>query len=214
MDTQLMVPFITGVLGVVVAPVVTQVLVPLIKRWLKLDEKGDVPKAKRKRKPKRPILMFMHAGLGGIIGVLVGYALISPVIFSRCSVFAPTKVEITSPQADTSVPPLITVQGTTCNLPDRQELWLLVVPEGITTYHPQAGPIVVTSDGSWSASAYVGLPGTDDVGRGFVLIAALADQQSSATMRAYLSQGRESFPGIQPLPQGIRLMSQTRVVRR
>ena len=33
---------------------------------------------------------------------------------------------------------------------------MLVVPEGETGYYPQVGPIVLSSDGAWSAGAYVG----------------------------------------------------------
>src|SRR5437016_1557054 len=77
---------------------------------------------------------------------------------------------------------LVTVQGASCHIPHGKELWLLVVPEGVTAYYPQAGPVVVSND-NWSASAYVGVDKPSDNGRGFLLIAALADQSGSAAIR-------------------------------
>lgn len=193
MDTQVVVALITGLFGAVITPLMIQVAIPVIKERL-------------------PV--FLQAGIGGVVGVLLGYFLISPVFVSPCPPFSPTKVAITSPVSGASVPQLVTVQGTACHVPNERELWLLVVPEGVTAYYPQAGPIVISSDGNWSTSAYVGLDDPVDVGRGFVLIAALADQQGSAAMRGYFAQSGPEYKGLEPLPQGVQLMAQVRVVRR
>ena len=175
MDTQIIVAIITGLFGALVAPLTTQVIIPKLKRRRK-----DSPV---EEKPEQPVSLFLHAGVGGVIGVLLGYFLINPFLdrLSPCPPFAPTKVNITSPVTGTSVPRLVTVQGTACNIPRGRELCLLVLPEGVTAYYPQTGPVVISSDGMWSASAYVGMEGPADIGRGFVLIAGLADQRGSAT---------------------------------
>lgn len=193
MDTQVVVTIITGLFGAVVGPLMTQVFIPVIKERL-------------------PV--FLQAGIGGVAGVLLGYFVISPIFASSCPPFAPTRVTITSPVSGTSVPRLVIVQGTACHIPNERELWLLVVPEGATAYYPQTGPVVISSDGSWSTSAYVGLDDPVDVGRGFVLIAALADQQGSAAIHGYFAQSGPEFRGLEPLPQGVQLVAQVRVVRK
>jgi len=206
MDTQIIVAITTGLFGAVITPLTAQVIIPALKKRRK-----DSP---MESKPERPLPTFLHAGVGGVIGVLLGYFLISPIFVSTCPPFAPTRVNITSPVSGTSVPRLVTVQGTACHIPNGRELWLLVVPEGVTVYYPQTGPVVISSDGNWSASAYVGLDDPIDIGRGFVLIAALADQQGSAAIRTYFAQSGPEFRGLEPLPQGVQLMAQVRVVRK
>jgi hypothetical protein len=158
--------------------------------------------------------IYVQAVAGGVIGVLLGYFLIGQTLISPCPPFASTSVSISSPVAGSSIPQLITVQGSSCHIPKGDEVWLLVVPEGVTAYYPQMGPIVISDDGTWSASAYVGLDDPVDVGRGFMLIAATANQQGGAAIRTYFSQAGPDFRGLDPLPQGIRLMSQVRIVRK
>lgn len=206
MDTQIIVAIITGLFGAVITPLTTQVAIPALKRPRK-----DRP---MESKPERSLPTFLHAGIGGVIGVLLGYFLISPISVSPCPPFAPTRVTITSPVSGTSVPRLVTVQGTACHIPNGKELWLLIVPEGVTGYYPQTGPVMISSDGNWSASAYVGMDDPVDIGRGFMLITALADQQGSATIRTYFAQSGPEFKGLEPLPQGVQLMIQVRVIRK
>jgi len=210
MDTQVVVTLITGVFGAVITPCIAQVVIPLVRKALKLDGTEVFPGIR----PKKPLPIFLQAGAGGIIGVLLGYLVVSPVALSPCPPFAPTSVTITSPASGGSVPRLVIVQGTACHIPQDKELWLLIVPEGATGYYPQAGPIVISSDGRWSTSAYMGLDDPVDIGRGFVLIAALADQKGSAAIRPYFAQSGQEFKGIEPLPQGIQLMTQIQVIRK
>jgi hypothetical protein len=200
MDTQIIVSLITGLFGAVIAPLTAQVIIPKIK---------GAPM----KKPKQSLPIFLYAGVGGVIGVLVGYLLVIPILISSCSLFASTNVDITSPAPNSSVPRLVTAQGTACHIPSGKELWLFVVPDGATSYYPQTGPIVISS-GNWSASAYIGLDSPVDVGRGFVLTVALADQQGSAAIRNYFTQPGPEFKGIEPLPLGVQLMKQVRVVRK
>ena len=204
MDKQVLLAIISGLFGAVITPLIAQVVIPGLKAPRK-----DSPKPKT----KTPLLTFLQAGVGGVIGVFLGYLLIGPVFTSPCAPFAPTSVNITSPMADTSVPQLVSVQGTACHIPNGKELWLLVLPEGVTGYYPQIGPVVVSDDNNWSVSAYVGLDDPSDIGRGFVLIAALADQQGSTAIREYFTQS-SSFIGLEPLPIGIHLMEQVRVIRK
>ena len=213
MNKDLLVPLLTGFFGIVIAPLITQVVIPLARRWLGLEGQDTSPKLSPKRKPRRPKSVLLHAALGGVVGVLFGYLLIIPFLSSPCPPFSSTKVNITSPISNSDVPRLVTVQGTSCHIPNGKELLLLVVPEGVTAYYPQTGLVVISSD-NWSASAYVGLDNPVDNGRGFLLIAALADQQGSAAIHKYFSQTQTDFRGLEPLPSGIQIMAQVRVVRR
>lgn len=214
MNTQLLTAVITGIIGAVIAPLVTQVIVPLIRRWHKLNGEGGASASKPKRKRKGQTRKLLPVGIGGVVGIVLGYFLLSPIIVSTCPPFAPTKVNITSPAADSAVPRLVTVQGTSCHIPNGTDLWLPVVPEGETGYYPQTGPIVVADGSAWSVSAYIGSNDPVDIGRGFVLIAALSDKQGSTAIRTYFAQPGPEFKSLEPLPQGIQLMAQVRVNRK
>lgn len=208
MDTQIIVAIIAGLFGAVVGPLMAQVVIPALKE--RKFKKG----CPMVSKPKRPSATLLQAGIGGVLGVLLGYFLINPIFVSPCPLFAPTRVNISSPTSDVKVPQLVTVQGTACHIPNGKELWLLIVPEGVTGYYPQTGPIEISGDGNWSASAYLGLNDPSDIGRSFVLIAALADQQGSNDMRTYFAQSGPEFTGLEPLPQGVQVITQVRVIRK
>lgn len=216
MDKQLITPVITGLFAAVVAPLIAQVLIPWINS--KLGRDSVVPK-RRSRGKSQQRSTLLQAGVGGILGVLFGFLVISPLMVSSCPPFAATRVSFSSPKMGASVPRLVPVQGTACNIPNEKQLWLLVLPEGTTAYHPQTGPVIVSSDGVWTASVYVGSDGTVDLGRGFIVITALADQQGSNAIRQYFEQSRPSgpsgphFAGLATLPPGIQLMDQVRVLR-
>ena len=205
METSIIVTIISGLFGAVITPIVTQLIIPRFKK----GGNGDVA-----REPRRMPSVILSAALGGVVGVLVGFFLISSLFSAPCPIFSPTRVEITAPLNGSSVPRLVTVLGTACRIPKGQELWLMVVPDGTTSYYPQTSPVVVSRDGSWSASAYVGMDDPVDAGRGFVLVMALADKQGSIAIRAYFTQATAGFQGIEPLPQGVQLMTQVRVVRK
>lgn len=146
---------------------------------------------------------LLNGGLA--IVVLIGSFLVTSFLNSQ-----PTSVLITSPTDGSKVSILATVQGTAHNVPTGEELWILIVPNNVTGYYPQSGPVVVTGN-TWSSSARVGLP--SDKGLGFTLIAALADQKGGAVIRAYFQQSGKNFKGLDPLPEGILLMSQVHVTR-
>lgn len=136
---------------------------------------------------------------------------ISSTSLSACSSSASTIVTITTPTSESKVPILTTVQGAACHIPNGEDLWVLIVPDGVTAYYPQPGPVVVTSDGKWSASATIGR--INDPVKGFVMIAALANQDGSTVIRAYFNQSGSDTKGLDPLPGGIQLISQVHVVR-
>lgn len=144
----------------------------------------------------------------------MGYLGVSPLVVSPCPPFAASSVSIAFPTAGSQVPRVVMVQGRACHIHEGQALWLLVVPAGVGAYYPQNGPITVGDGGTWSGSAFVGLDGSVDVGREFVVVAALAGEQGEAAIRRYFSQSGPEYRGLEPLPQGVRLMAQVAVVRK
>ena len=205
MDTPILVAIISGIFGAVINPVMKQVVIPMI---ISLIEK-----LKNTFGNKR-VTIFLQAVTGFVLffvffGILA-YFLIKPTFLSPCPLFASTSVTITSPAPESKVPLLTIVQGSADYIPPDTQLWLLVVPDGGTSFFPQPGPIVVSSDGKWSASAYIGLDKPGESGKGHVVYAALADQEGSTAIQNYF---KSRYKPLDPLPRGIQLMSQVHVVR-
>lgn len=130
----------------------------------------------------------------------------------------PVSVTITSPKDGSSVLVEITVEGTASGIPQGEQLWLLVESSGVTGYFPQnGGPVVVSADGTWTASATLG--GPNDVGKPFVLYTALVDQnakQGTDAISLYLTVGAQThnYIPIDPRTVGIQTISHVTVVRK
>jgi hypothetical protein len=123
---------------------------------------------------------------------------------------APPSVVITYPTHGSPVSIKTIIQGTASSIPNTDELWVLIVPDGLTAYYPQEpGPVEVRSDGKWSSNATVGQ--AQDSGRGFTVFAALVNQEGSPAIHAYVSGS--DVNGLDPLPRGVQLMQKVHVVR-
>lgn len=134
---------------------------------------------------------------------------------STCSSSPAQDVHIISPGAESKVPVVTIIQGTACNIPPGQELWILIVPDGVTGYYPQLpGPVLVTSEGKWSTSVHIGLDQPGEIGKGFELNVALANQDGSTAIHAYFNQAGSNFKGLDPLPDGIQLLGQVHIIRK
>ncbi|MGZ3615773.1 MAG: hypothetical protein ACXWOL_02560 [Ktedonobacteraceae bacterium] len=172
-------------------------------------------------KHRRPVVILLAAVaiISLIMGGVLGYFFIAVPVVKSCGPFVPTSVTITSPASDSKVSSQILIQGTACHIPQDKELWLLVTVEGVSGYFPQGNaanphPIMVRSDGTWSVTAYLG--GSADIGKKFVLIPALVDQndkEAKDAIQTYFQQTGPAYVPIDPLPSGIQLMSQVSVVR-
>ena len=185
------------------------------------------PPSKRKRCWRTPAIV---AAL--IDAVVVIAAAIVPLVWLRpiatpvlASTISPMlaplpspSVTITSPRDGSQVSTSAIVQGTASNIPQDEELWLFIVPDGVTAYFPQPGPIKVLSGGKWSEFAFIGSP-SDPSGTGYMLILALVgknDTTAQEATRAYFLQpsGTNPYIGIDPMKlTGIQVMTQVRVVR-
>lgn len=177
----------------------------------------EQPVTPSKRKSKILVIrILLPVVISTIIGGVLGYSFIAvPVALSPCGLFASTSVTITSPEPNSRVPNQVTVQGTACHISQDKELWLLVQVNGVRGYFPQPGPIVVSSDGTWSVPANIG--SDTDSGRGFTLIPALVDQNDKAAkdaIQTFFMQPGPVYVPIEPLPSGIQLLpSQVHVIR-
>ncbi len=209
---KLTVSIICAVIGSILSTLVKEWIIPIFQRNEPRDHK--TMKNKIIPKPKKFISIILAPGIGAILGLFVGLCVIYPLFLSACPIFAPTQIRIDSPEPNSAVARLVMVQGTACHPPKDKEIWLLVVPSGVTAYYPQAGPVVVSNDGAWSATAYVGLDNPVDIGREFTLIMTLVDSQGTASIKKYFEQAGPEYKGIEPLPEGIHLMAQVQVVRK
>ncbi|HZO73481.1 MAG TPA: hypothetical protein VFB60_14875 [Ktedonobacteraceae bacterium] len=134
---------------------------------------------------------------------------------SSCSSSSSPDVRIISPGAESAVPVVTIMQGIACNIPADQEIWIIIVPDGVTRYYPQLpGPVMITSDGKWSTSVHVGLDQPDQIGKGFELNVMLANQDGSTAIHAYFNQAGPDFKGLDSLRGGLQLISQVHVIRK
>lgn len=127
----------------------------------------------------------------------------------------PTIILITAPKDGNQVPIQTTVQGTASGIPDNEKLWVFILPDGTTAYHPQSeNPVAVASDGKWSSNARFGVA-SEPRGLGFTVVVALADQQAQAAIEKYFKDAKATgdFKGFDPLPDGIRVITQIHVTR-
>ena len=130
------------------------------------------------------------------------------------STSVPASITITTPTNGSKVPMLTSVEGTASGIPKDEGLLILIMPDGTTAHHPQSEhPIEVPIDGKWISSIRVGID--SDKGLGFTVSVALADQEGKAAIEKYFKEAKASgnFNGLDPLPKGIRLISQIRIIR-
>jgi len=195
MDQMLIETIITsgsGILGAILAA------------WISSGRRVSVP------------AVAIWAGIGGVLGAFVGYFLVTFLFLSPCAPLAPTSITITTPVEGGNASQSTIVRGTACHIPPNKKLWLFVTQGGVTLYYPQpGGPIQVSSDGKWNRAAFLGQPGSIDVGKEFVVYATLVDGEGEVPIQHFFDVGQRSgkFIPLDPLPEGIDIVSQVRVIR-
>jgi hypothetical protein len=116
---------------------------------------------------------------------------------------------ITSPKANERVEHHQPIAGTAPPLPTGKTYWLVIQPKSSPRYHPQPGPLIPGSDGSWSASVYFGASPTVAVGEIFTVFLVVANEQTSRLYQEYLEEsdrerrydGKETMDGGAPVSQ-------------
>lgn len=127
-----------------------------------------------------------------------------------------TEVEITYPADGDTVPMTEDLEGTSEDVPEDAELWIMVYPEGVNRYFPQdkqSFPVIMMANGDWTAQAIIGSP--TDGGLEFKLFAVLADESANAEIVEFLIWCDEegSWPGLEQLPDGAEIYDYVAVVR-
>ena len=127
-----------------------------------------------------------------------------------------TEVEITSPSDGDTVSMVEDLEGTSKDIPEGDELWIMVYPDGVNRYYPQDKrdlPIIPMANGDWTAKAIIGCE--TDHGREFKLFAVLANETANAEILEYLDECIEngSWPGLEQLPDGAEIYDYVTVIR-
>lgn len=127
-----------------------------------------------------------------------------------------TEVEITYPVDGDTVSMTEDLEGTSEDVPEDAELWIMVYPKGVNRYFPQDKqnlPVIMMANGDWTAQAIIGCP-TDD-GLEFKLFAVLADESANAEVVEFLvdCDKNGSWPGLPQLPDGTEIYDYVTVIR-
>jgi hypothetical protein len=122
-------------------------------------------------------------------------------------------VYITDPSEMDTVPQHTLVRGTYRNIPDGEQIWVLVSPHADGVYYPQSEVVRLSDHQEWSARAVIG--GAQDAGGVYNVIAVLASAEASAVLKEHMTQPDSDTlgPVLASLPAGVRIYEQYTVVR-
>ena len=128
---------------------------------------------------------------------------------SSCS----EKVRITAPLDLQHVNIPVMVKGTYQDLPQGQEIWILIYPSDVGKYYPQ-NHVEYLDDSRWISSASIGLDW--DKGKTFYIYAVLADEQAQRVLNDYIEQAKNAndSPGMADLAKGARICYAVTVTRK
>lgn len=142
--------------------------------------------------------------------VLISGTLLAVYIIRRsnCS----EQVKITTPINLQKVDIPVTVKGTYQDLPQGQEIWILVYPIVIGRYYPQR-PVEYLDVNRWVSSISVG--NDRDNGKSFYIYAVLADEEAQRVLKDYMEQVEKTndSQGMPDLVKGARICSAVTVTR-
>jgi hypothetical protein len=103
------------------------------------------------------------------------------------------------------------------DIPVGQQFWISVYPTGVKRYYIQDkrhSPIVKTITGNQSTEVLVG--SNEDSGMKFKLVTIIADRNAIKAIMDYLDQcnAKGSWPGLDKLPIGAKVLDEITVTRR
>ena len=102
------------------------------------------------------------------------------------------------------------VTGWVKEIPDGQQLWIIVTPKQSADYYPQSQAAFVQPGGDWSSLTFIG---TDvDGGKSFDILAVLVNSEARASIIEYLNSGNQN--GMQVLPPGAKVLDNVSVTRK
>jgi hypothetical protein len=126
----------------------------------------------------------------------------------------PTRAEIsiTYPSNSATVQMNEIITGTAKNIPDDQQLWIVIYPQSTYKYYPQ-NPVNIQGDGSWTLPVQFGRE--SNVGTKFDIVALLADKNAQKELNYYMDTSAKngSYSGMGMLPDGTIEITNIRVTR-
>ncbi len=118
----------------------------------------------------------------------------------------PQTLAISYPGNYAEVGPEETISGTSYQLPPGQDAWVIVFSPDQGLYFPNAFKAEIAAGGAW-ASTNTMIGGTQDGGKPFEIIAALADAQGGQSLAA-------GTAGVPALPDGVKIYQRINVIRK
>ncbi|MDP4117241.1 MAG: hypothetical protein Q8903_13980 [Bacteroidota bacterium] len=104
------------------------------------------------------------------------------------------------------------MNGTAKNIPEGDEIWIFVHPDGLNKYYPQRSSAVIQS-GKWSLSVVIGSENDDD--KKFDIIAVLADTKAQEEINSYFAECEKTgvWPGMDKIPDSAKEYNRITVTR-
>jgi len=124
------------------------------------------------------------------------------------------QVEIQKPLDGEKVDKIITVEGTSQNIPEGFVVWVVMFLPGTQRYYPMNDPAVILVNGDWTSQTYVGQD--NDHGMKADIYAVLANSDAQDAFKAYLAEAisRNDYPGMPGFPEGAQVYSRVSVTRK
>jgi len=131
---------------------------------------------------------------------------------TRNSVETGPEIKIAYPLNSATVQMKETITGTAENIPDGQQLWIVIYPQDAYKYYLQ-NPVDFQSDGRWTLPVQFGEE--QNVGTKFDLYAVLADNNAEKELNNYMtaSENAKSYGGMRELPNGTTKITKLTVIR-
>jgi hypothetical protein len=128
-----------------------------------------------------------------------------------------TEIEITKPVDGDNVDTTQSIEGTSKDITDFQQIWIAVYIPSINRYYLQDKRSLGfnnLANGEWGTRAIIG--GPNDSGREFQLLAILADENANNIIIEYLDKCNkdEEWPGMENLPAGVAAYDKVTVNRK
>ncbi len=125
-----------------------------------------------------------------------------------------TDIRITYPQNQALIDRIENIQGTSRNIPDGYQMWLVIFSKDVGKFYPQEDPILVGPNEMWSKKCYIG--SDRDAGKDFELMVVLADPSANSVFLDYIEESELAgkWPGLNGLPEGADVYAKVNVIRR
>ena len=184
-ETQIITAIITGVFGLI-----TAIVAAYINKGKKEPLKYKLQKTERLLRKTLFVLIVIVL----VLSSLLAWSFYRPVPSAAF-------VRITYPLENAYVNLNETIQGVSQNVPQDQEIWIVVYLDGYR-YYPAETLAAVQSNGDWSSFVWIGEQ--KDVGRSFYIYAVAADKNAQNSFNAYVTESINTgiWPGLKNLPEG------------